>query len=78
MKELSHWTALWSFRAAPLHNTQSALQFVQYQDPFPDSNFNSSLSPSLAHDAWKRFSQSSHSMTLSDALQYFDEEDADF
>ena len=71
ISQLSHWTTLWSFRTAPLHNPQSALQFVQYQDPFPDSNFNSSSSPSLAHDAWKRFSQSSHSMTLSDALQYF-------
>ena len=30
-----------------------------------------SLSPSLAHDAWKRFSQSSHSMTLSVALYCF-------
>ena len=71
ISQFSHWTALWSFRIAPLHNPQSALQFVQYQDPFPDSNSNSSLSPSLTHDAWKRFSQSSHSMTLSDALHYF-------
>ena len=47
---------------------QSVLQFVQYQDPFPDSNFNSSLSPSLVHNAIKRFSQSSHSTTLSDAF----------
>ena len=59
------------FRTAPLHNPQSALQFVQYQEPFPDSNFNSSLSPNLAHDVWKRFSQPTHSTTLSDALQYF-------
>ena len=55
ISRLSHWTALWSFRTAPLHNPQSALQFVQYQDPFPDSNLNSSLSPSLAHDAWNAF-----------------------
>ena len=71
VSQLSYWTALWSFRTAPLHNPQSALQFVQYQDLFPDSSFNSSLSPSLEHDTWKRFSQSSHSTTLSDALQYF-------
>ena len=57
ISQLSHWTALWAFRTAPLHNPQSALQFVQYQDPFPDSNFNSSLCPSLAHDAWKGFIQ---------------------
>ena len=71
ISQLSHWTALWSFRTAPRHNPPSALQFVQYQDPFSDSNFNSSLSPSLAHDAWKRFSQSLHSTALTDALQYF-------
>ena len=47
ISQLSHWTALWSFRTAPLHNPQSALQFVQYQDPFPDSNFNRSLSPQV-------------------------------
>ena len=61
ISQLSHWTALWSFRTTPLHNPQSALQFMQYQDPFPDFSFNNSLSPSLAHDAWRRFSQSTHS-----------------
>ena len=49
ISQLSHWTALWPFRTAPLQTPQSALQ----------------------HEAWERFSHSSHSRSLSDALQYF-------
>ena len=71
ISQLSHWTALWSFRTAPLQRPQSALQFVQYQAPSPDSILKSSLSPRFEHEAWKRFSHSSHSRSLSDALQYF-------
>ena len=65
ISQLSHRTALRSF------SPQSALQFVQYQAPSPDSILKSSLSPRFKHEAWKRFSHSSHSRSLSDALQYF-------
>ena len=68
---ISHRTALWPFRTVPLQRPQSALQFVQYQAPSPDSILKSSLSPRFEHEAWKRFSDSSHSRSLSDALQYF-------
>ena len=61
ISQLSQWTALWPFRTAPLQRLQSALQFLQYQAP----------SPRFEHEAWKRFSHSSHSRILSDALQYF-------
>ena len=71
ISQLSHRTALWPFRTAPLQRPQSALQFVQYQAPSPDSILKSSLSPRFEHEAWKRFSHSSHSRSLSDALQYF-------
>ena len=72
ISQLSHWTALWPFRTAPLQRPQSALQFVQYQALSPDSILKkSSLSPRFEHEAWKRFSHSSHSRSLSDALQYF-------
>ena len=67
----SHWTALWTLRTAPLQRPQSALQFVQYQSLLPVSIFNKSSSPKFEHFAWKRFSQSVHSITLSDTLQYF-------
>ena len=71
ISQLSHRTALWPFRTAPLPGPQSALQFVQYQAPSPDSILKSSLSLRFEHEAWKRFSHSSHSRSLSDALQYF-------
>ena len=71
ISQLSHWTALWPFRTAPLQRPQSALQFVQYQASSPDSILKSSSSPRFEHEAWKRLSHSSHSMSLSDALQYF-------
>ena len=71
ISQLSHRTALWPFRTAPLQRPQSALQFVQYQAPSPDSILKSSLSPRFEPAAWKRFSHSSHSRSLSDALQYF-------
>ena len=71
ISQLSHWNALWPFRTAPLQRPQSTLQFVQYQAPSPDSILKSSLSPRFEHEAWKRFSHSSHSRSLSDALQYF-------
>ena len=69
--QLSHWTDLWPFRTVPLQRPQSALQFEQYQAPSPDSILKSSSSPNFEHDAWKRFSHSSHSRSLSYALQYF-------
>ena len=62
---------VWPFRTAPLQRPQSALQFVQYQASSPDSILKSSSSPRFEHEAWKRFSHSSHSLSLSDALQYF-------
>ena len=71
ISQLSHRTALWPFRTAPLQRPQSALQFVQYQAPSPDSILKSSLSLRFEHEAWKRFSHSSHSRSLSDTLQYF-------
>ena len=71
ISQLSHWTALWPFRTAPLQRSQSALQFVQYQAPSPDSILKSSLSQRFEHEAWKRFSHPSHLRSLSDALQYF-------
>ena len=74
ISQLSHRThsaALWPFRTVPLQRPQSALQFVQYQAPSPDSILKSSLSLRFEHEAWKRFSHSSHSRSLSDALQYF-------
>ena len=71
ISQLSHRTALWPFRTIPLQRPQSALQFVQYQAPSPDSVLKSSLSPRFEHEAWKRFSHSSHSRSQSDALQYF-------
>ena len=71
ISQLSHRTALWPFRTAPLQRPQSALHFVQYQTSSPDSILKSSLSPRFEHEAWKRFSHSSHSRSLSDALQYF-------
>ena len=37
ISQLSHWTALWPFRTVPLQRPQSALQFVEYQGPSPDS-----------------------------------------
>ena len=61
ISQLSHRTALWPFRTAPLQRPQSALQFVQYQAPSPDSILKSSLSLRFGHEAWKRFSHSSHS-----------------
>ena len=70
ISNLSHWTALWPYRTAPLHRPQSALQLVQYQDPFPDSNSSNSFSSRLMHDVWKRFSHSSHLTDFSDALHY--------
>ena len=69
--QLSQWTALWPFRTAALQRPQPALQFVQYQAPSPDSILKSSSSPRFEHEAWKRFSHSSHSRSLSDALQQF-------
>ena len=71
ISQLSHRTALWPFTTAPLQRPQSALQFVQYQAPSPDSILKSSLSPRFEHKAWKRFSHSSHSRSRSNALQYF-------
>ena len=68
ISQLSHWTALWLFRTAPLQRPQSALQFVQYQAPSPNIILKSSLSQRFEHEAWERFS---HSWSLSDALQYF-------
>ena len=68
---MSHRTALWHFRTAPLQRLQSALQFVQYQAPSSDSILMSSLSPRFEHEAWKRLSHSSYSRSLSNALQYF-------
>ena len=59
------------FRTAQLQRPQSGLQFAQYQAPSRDSVLTSSLSPRFKPEAWKRFSHSSHSMSLSDALQYF-------
>ena len=52
ISQLSHRTALWPFRTAPLQRPQSALQFVQYQAPSPDSILTSSLSPRFEHEAW--------------------------
>ena len=71
ISQLSHWTALWPFRTVSLQKPQSALQFEQYQAPSPDSILTISSSPNFAHEAWKRFSHSSHSRSLYDALQYF-------
>ena len=71
ISQLSHWIVLWPVRTAPLQRQQSALQFVQYQASSPDSILKSSSSPRFEHEAWKRFFHSSHSMSLSDALQYF-------
>ena len=71
ISQLSHWTALWPFRTAPLQRSQSALHFVQYQASSPDLILKSSSSPRFEHEAWKCFSHSSHSMSLSDAFQYF-------
>ena len=71
ISHLSHWNALWPYRTAPLHRPQSALQLVQYQDPFPDSYPSNSFSSRFVHDVWKRFSRSSHLTNFSDALQYF-------
>ena len=71
ISQLSHWTALWPFKTAPLQRPQSVLQFVQYQASSPDSILKSSSSPRFEHEAWKRFLHSSHSVSLSDALQYF-------
>ena len=67
----SHWTALWTLRTAPLHRPQSTLQFVQYLALLPVSIFNKSSALKMKHFAWKHFSQSVHSITLSDTLQYF-------
>ena len=74
MNEHSLWihiSQLWPFRTAPLQRLQSALQFVQYQAASPDSILKSSSSPRFEHEAWERFSHSSHSKSLSDALQDF-------
>ena len=71
ISQSSYWTDLWTLRTAPLHRPQSALQFVQYQSLSPVSIFNKSSAPKFEHFAWKRFSQSVHSITLSDNLQYF-------
>ena len=48
ISQLSHPTALWPFRTAPLQRPQSALQLVQYQALSPDSILTSSLSPKRA------------------------------
>ena len=42
-----------------------------YNTKLRHSILKSSLSPGFEHEAWKRFSHSSHSRSLSDALQYF-------
>ena len=68
---LSHWTALWEFKTAPLHRLQSALQFEQYQESLPDSIFCNSTGQRFTQDAWKRFSQSSSLTAFLAALQYF-------
>ena len=51
------------------HHSKDLL-FVQYQALSPDSILKSSLSPSFEREVWKHFSHSSHSRSLSDALQY--------
>ena len=71
ISHLSHWTALWEFKTAPLHMLHPALQFEQYQESLPDSIFCNSTGPRFTQDAWKRFSQSSHLSAFSAALQYF-------
>ena len=67
---IAYLFTLWTFKTAPLQRPQSALQFVQYQAPSPDSILKSSLSSRFELDAWKHFSHSSHSRRLSDAWQY--------
>ena len=71
ISHLSHWTALWEFKTAPLHRLHSALQFEQYQESLPDSIFCNSTGPRFTQDAWKLFSQSSHLTAFSAALQYY-------
>ena len=55
ISQLSHRTALWPFRTVPLQRPQSALQFVQYQAPSPDSILKSLLSPRFEHEAFFAF-----------------------
>ena len=71
ISQSSHWTDLWTLRTASLHRPQSALQFVQYQSLSPVSIFNKSSAPKFEHFAWKRFSQSVHSITFVRHLAVF-------